>query len=812
MMKDYLDSNNTIQLGETNSMLRRIIGKDDAPFIYERLGARLNHFLIDEFQDTSRLQWENLLPLLNESNGRGEDNLIIGDAKQSIYRFRNADPSLITEDVPKAFPLRLDSGMDREENTNWRSDRTIVEFNNYYFHALMSRVAELSEELHGSDSKNGEESAPAVVDFRNLYSNVAQFPSHREREGYIEINFLEALETTTDSRNRQRKLSSEEKKEFMRREALSRLGPLINSLIDRGFSQSDIAVLVRQNSLAKDVIDTLVKYNNSENEGHRIEFISEESLLVSSSEAVGIIISVLEKIADGSSATGNDILKNHNNDDKSSTQTKTRWEDIKCNFSFYAMRHPTLSTAEQIRGFLSEKSPEDAVKQMLHSMQTVALPALIEAITENFVPEEMRRSQAVFIAALQDIVLEFTESHTSDISSFIDWWHSKGISRSISSPEGTDAVQVMTIHKSKGLEFKCVIIPFDDTSIVPSKKSEWKWVRPAERFINLGFPPYLPVATVPALRNTIHSDVYHRFFDLSSMDMLNAYYVAFTRAVNELYVFTRRPADNSKAKASTLGSTLREFFSEASDSIYSDKIEEIRDSVENAEAREYMLPPGSAKWDENHSRLSIGTPRIVCTATESSDSTSKQESRIIEIYHVDSSPSVLRYVEGDDNSGITLLPEPDDPDPRSEGSILHSVLSMVKTPSDLHRALLWHKMRGIIISSQAEEWEGFLKKAMSRQLPKSWFSTAWRVLNERDIIFPGMKNRRPDRIMISPDGQSAVIVDYKFGDIPSGKSHISQVQSYMAGLREVTGIRNVKGFIWYVRKDKIIEVEPIRPI
>ncbi len=829
MMKEYLDANNTIQLGETNSMLRRIIGNDDAPFIYERLGARLNHFLIDEFQDTSRLQWENLLPLLSESNGRGEDNLIIGDAKQSIYRFRNADPSLITEAVPKAFPLRKDAGMSRAENTNWRSDRTIVEFNNYYFHALMSRVAELSEELHSE-----EEDVKKTVDFRNLYANVSQYPSHREHEGYIEVNFLEAPDSTLDSRGRQRKLTSEEKTEFMRSEALSRLGPLISSLLDRGYRQSDIAILVRINSLAKEVIDTLVKYNNTPGITRRIEFISEESLLVSSSEAVGIIIGVLEKMAEGSAGTGPEKPEAEKDDagkGKTEKTPKTRWEEIRCNFSFYAMRHPSLSTAEQVKGFLSEEKPEDAVSEMLRTMQTVALPALVEAITENFVPEDMRRSQAVFIAALQDIVLEFTESHASDISSFIDWWRSKGITRSISSPEGTDAVQVMTIHKSKGLEFKCVILPFDDTSIVPVKKSEWKWVRPAERFRKLGFPPFVPVATVPALLDTVHKDVYYKFFDLSSMDMLNAYYVAFTRAVSELYVFTRRPSEKKRDKAYTLGSTLWEFFSDNPDSIFSDKIGEIRESVANEEARDYMLASGSARWNEELTTLTIGTPRERISAKAAEGKPSKEKassaksaegdpddadsespsSRIIEVYHVDSSPSVLQYVEADDDDTATQLPDADDPDPRSEGNLLHSILSMVKTPADLHRAILQHKMRGLITRVQAEEWESFLREAMSEPLPEKWFAAGWRVLNERDIIFPGLKNRRPDRIMIAPGGKSAVIVDYKFGEIPAGKSHIRQVQSYMAGLTEVTRIRNVKGYVWYVAKGRIIEVAPLSP-
>lgn len=793
MMKEYLEANNTIQLGETNSMLRRIIGKDDAPFIYERLGARLNHFLIDEFQDTSRLQWENLLPLLHESDGRGEDNLIIGDAKQSIYRFRNADPSLITDAVPKEFPNRTDAGMSKEENTNWRSKRTIVEFNNYLFYALMTRVADFSE---------------GIVDFRNLYANVAQYPTHRERHGYIEVNFLEAPEMNADARGRMKKLSSEEKNDFLRNEALSRLGPLITSLLQRGYRQSDIAILVRVNSLAKEVIDTLVTYNNATDIPQRIEFISEESLLVSSSEAVGIIIGVLGKMAEGTSSPNPESDNDQNNDAKKSS--KTKWAEIQCNFSFYAMRHPQLSPAKQVEGFLKEDSPVDAVNAMLRSMQTVALPALVEAITENFVPEDMRRTQAVFIAALQDMVLEYCDSHATDISSFIDWWRTKGITRSISSPEGTDAVQIMTIHKSKGLEFKCVIIPYDDASLIPLKKSEWKWVRPAEPFIKLGFPPFIPVATEPALKETDHSDVYSKFFDLSTMDMLNAYYVAFTRAVNELYIFTRKPAENSKKKSSTLGSCLSEFFTDSPESLFGDKIEELENEVTDEEAKSNMLPSGSATWDESHSRLTIGVPleKTIIISEEEKEKNKKttKTSHIIEEYHVDSSPSVLQYVEGNDEAASTQLPDAEDNDPRSEGNLMHSIMSMVRIPTDLHRAVLQHKMRGLISNSQAEELESLLEGAIAEPEVEKWFRPEWRVLNERDMLFPSMKNRRPDRILIAPDKRCAVIIDYKFGEIPSGKSHIKQVEQYVASFREITHIHNVRGYIWYVKKGRIIPV------
>ncbi len=764
-MHEYLESNNTIQLGETNTMLRRIIGDDDAPFIYERLGTAINHYLIDEFQDTSRLQWGNLLPLLRESESRAEDNLIIGDAKQSIYRFRNADPSLITTSVPKEFPDRVDAGMSKADNTNWRSDRTVVEFNNFFFHSL---VAELAEESQGT------------IDFADLYRNVAQYSSHRERRGYVEVNFLSAPDDE-DMAPGDDKLTKEE---YLRRSALQRIGPLVASLIGRGYAQRDIALLVGTNQLAKEVIASLVAYNAALPKGEkRIEFISEESLLVSSSEAVGIIISVLEKMV-----SGTDVKRD------SSDPSKAVWADIKCNFSFYALRNPGLTPAEQVEGFLSEESPVDSINAMLSKMQTVALPALVEAVTENFVPLEMRRTQAVFIAALQDMVLEYCDRYAADVASFLSWWNSKGVTRSISSPEGTNAVQVMTIHKSKGLEFKCVILPFANSSLLPSPmKSEWKWVRPSDSLAFAGLPPYVPVTTTASLKETEHEEVWTKYFDLYMMDSLNSAYVAFTRAVSELYVFTELP---EKRKSHKLGSYLYSICNEADARL---------DDVADTEERSYMLPEGCAVWNDAHDVVTFGSIPDVAPAAD--DAASLQDCRVIEEYGVDSSPAILQYVEGDDESGATLMPDAADTDPRSEGNLLHAVMSSVKTADDIARAVTMMKTRGLVTTARAAEWTAFLSEAVGREPVRGWFHPSWKVLNERAILFPRSGNLRPDRIMVSPDGKSAVIIDYKFGAVPEGKVHIKQVNDYMKAFKEASGIKNVAGFVWYVRAGKVVEVK-----
>lgn len=745
-MTEFLENNNLIQLGETNSMLQDIIGEDDAPFIYERLGSVINHFLIDEFQDTSRMQWDNLHPLLKESDSRGEDNLIIGDAKQSIYRFRNADPSLITTVVPSLFPSHKSAGMTRAENTNWRSRRRIVEFNNLFFSHLAQYV----------DSwKLGE------LDFKDLYANVAQYSNHRDESGYVEVRIMSA------------ELSDEEKAagktvaNVIEENILKEIGPLITSLRRRGVAQKDIAILTDTNEEGKKIIAALVEYNETLPAGTpSIDFISEEALLVSQSEAVGILVAILRYLA-----TGADM-----------------------DLSFFSLRHPEQSAAGHITNYMTAESPRKEVDEIINDMQARTLTGIVEAMTEKFVPEAMRREQAVYLAAFQDMVIDYTDRYPADAASFLDWWDSKGQFRSISSPEGTDAVSIMTIHKSKGLEFGCVILPFADSSLEPSpSQSEWRWVKPSSIFSEAGLPPFVPVKTERKLLETEHAPVYVAYHDLFMMDKLNSAYVAFTRAVDELYIFTRE----TKNKKS-LGPMLRQILTPTEDG-------DLNLDFSIGEEESLLLPSECVEWDEEKTIVKIGEKPTYCpTDTESGKKRGgKVEERTLGAYNVDSTPAILHIVETDDTS--QTVPDPDD-DPRSEGNLLHAIMERVKKADDLHSAVLTLRMRGMVSLEQAQEWEPMLEEAMKGEEVAGWFDGSWRVANEREIILPRMKNRRPDRLMFNADRSRAIVVDYKFGVIPEGDEHIEQVREYVELIRLAVRPRYIEGYIWYVREGKIIRV------
>lgn len=747
----YLKENNAIEIGETNSMLYGIIKDDETPFIYERLGTRLNHFLIDEFQDTSDMQWTIMSPLLRESLGRGEENLIIGDAKQSIYRFRNADSRLISEVVPREFKLPDDKN---EQNINWRSDLGVVQFNNSFFSFL-------SEALN---SKTGFKSDGKRRDFEHDYTNVVQHPHRQEAQGYVEIH----MEPAPRGRWTQ--------------QVLEQLPLLIENLLDRGFSLGNIAVLVDKHTQGDKVIEMFTLHNGRPERRHRIEFVSEQSLKLETSAAVSLVVSVLQTIARGADArirTG----------EEGRTKGVADWNDISCNFRFFALRNPELTTPECLQAFFESGGDNDAIGAMLGRMQAVSLPALVEAISAELVPEDIRRREAVFMAAFQDIVIDYCNGHPSDVASFLKWWAERKAGASITSPEGMDAVKVMTVHKSKGLEFPVVILPFADVNFADSSlKTEWRWVRPGDIGTASGkLPPFLPVVTDKSLLGTPHEHLYYEFHDMKKMDALNSLYVAFTRAVNELYIFSE-----PKSGELYLSSIISEF-------IKKERETEGIESLDPNELRE--IREGVYAYGQSYERSPLDDEEEGKKEKEAREGSEIIEEKLITDYAGRITPDFLAYrtpeVPEVKEAGDSFVEE--DEDPRSEGNLLHRIMEQVRVRDDIPRAVRRLVMNGLISRERGDELRAFLLENTGAQEVKEWFAEGWRVMNERPLLRSGAKMNRPDRVMVDEEG-NAVVVDYKFGITGTdSKVYRNQVKSYVDSLKDTGLFRSVKGYLWFVK-------------
>lgn len=768
----FLTDSNTVELGETNSILNRIIGDDDAPFIYERLGSRLEHFLIDEFQDTSRLQWSNLNPLIADSEGKGHDNLIIGDAKQSIYRFRNADPSLITEKVPQQFAATCrECGNSPAENTNWRSSRRIVEFNNLFFRYL---TRSLSPEM------------------QRLYSNTVQPPHHSGDAGFVKVTLFK------------------NEKQDDKPAHYADIPLLIADMLSRGYAMREIAVLVDTGLQGADVIDSIMAYNREQPADGRINFISADSLTIGESPAVQAIVSILEAINNGTRAR----LRPKEEWAKKGVGD---WSKLKADFSFFAQRNQDRPLSELLSRFLNGEYNPDAINEMIATMTTTVLPALTENIIRNFISRRMRESEAPFIAAFQDCVLDFCEGSSADVSSFLNWWNKKGCLRSISSPEDADAVQIMTIHKSKGLEFRCVIVPHFKQTTRPAspKDKEWLWVRPDLHEAE-GIPaiPWIPVWSTDALEATVHADIYRDYLRKYMTDKVNMAYVAFTRAIDELYIYIPGAKDDGSLESGKdrIGDYLWTLGAENDAAI-----SEIR-AAHPADGP-YLPPPGCFEIDSQSMSWTFGKQPQREEVEATTASRMKKEKApdglpLREYWCAETIPSMLYCDPSSPRQEI--LPESeeeedeenpaeDSEEVRAYGELMHSIMEHIATADDIDRALLRSKTRGHIAYSDIPRLRDEISRAIESVSARGWFEPGLKVVNERGLGAHG-KILRPDRVILHPDGR-AVIIDYKFGSVRNDSAYSRQIRRYAKTLLGAGAARSCEAYVWYVALGEILEVE-----
>ena len=436
--------------------------------------------------------------------------------------------------------------------------------------------------------------------------------------------------------------------------------------------------------------------------------------------------------------------------------------------------------------FLKAEAADDVLNMMVADMHSVALPALIEAITEAFVPYAYREAEAQFISSFQDVVLDYCSRYPADVCSFLQWWGKNGSALSISVPEDIDAVQVMTIHKSKGLEFKYVVLPevSQEFGKVPS---EWHWVEPASLPVpdGMSLPPYMPVSADDAeLADSVHSDIVSHSRDLSDMDIINRLYVAFTRAVDELYILSMRP---KRASDGNVGLWLEDFLTAGYSS----------DGFSQKEPDYSVLSTDSGVVYTIGGRDS--EERILSSAGQSDDN-----EMLITEYYVNGGREMLHY-KAEDAPTQSEDAEEEENDPRSEGTLLHEVMAHVETASDLDSSLTASRMKGLLTRSQADEFRNILAPAMDMPEVKGWFDGTKRICNERSILNRFSGNLRPDRLMIDDDG-NLIIVDYKFGSSLSHSKYVKQVSRYVRMMKKSGNFTSVKGYLWYVREGRVVPV------
>lgn len=742
-MQDFTNENNTILLSGTNDIVKRIIDGCETPFIYERIGMYLHNFLLDEFQDTSRMQWENLLPLVRNGLANGHDSLIIGDVKQSIYRFRNSDPQLLHSQLKVDFSndsIKYNEG----RSINWRSARNIVHWNNAFFQFLST-----------------------ALNMDEFYADVEQkvSPKNEKLPGHVVVARREIPDKKkdTDGSNDceiKNDDNSNDNDSNFKEWAIEKMIVDLQSLLARGFKQKDIAVLSNTNREGQLAISRIMKWN-IENPDKQMKVVSEESLLVISSPAVRIVVNILKML---------DRCEAHNEDGREMPMVLRRFE---------ANRSEGMDTSEAFEDAIVSKDEDiaDYIDRLYETSKSACLDSVVEQIIKSQLSKQMTEENTPYLLAFLDSVVDFMSRYGSNIHHFLKWWDKVGPGLSISSPDNIDAIRVITIHKSKGLQFPCVLIPmfdwnFDQSSIEWIETAGFKDKLPK----GVAIPPIVPVKRDN--KSTLFDNEFKEIARSNIMDSLNKTYVACTRAQYELIIYT----ENNKE----LGLQLSQF------------LETCRNNADIAPTPTENCDP-DVVYELGKPMLRSDIPALNCDDNALPDNV---ESRIMPPYSVVSDVDRWKLTSPDiiiDVRGTT----------RWVGEMLHKVMERVRTPKNLKKAFGRALHRGMITEEEHDEYLALLSKRLADPRVADWFANDNRLMLERSVTIGGNGQKRPDRVVMKPNGE-IIIVDYKFGDRSDDNDtkYKRQVAGYKRAVCDALGCRPdcVSGYVWYIHSGDILAV------
>lgn len=741
-MQDFANENNTILLSGTNDIVKRIIDGCETPFIYERIGMYLHNFLLDEFQDTSRMQWENLLPLVRNGLANGHDSLIIGDVKQSIYRFRNSDPQLLHSQLKVDFSndsIKYNEG----RSINWRSARNIVHWNNAFFRFLSM-----------------------ALNMDEFYADVEQevSPKNEKLPGHVVVARREIpdkkkdTDGSNDSKTESNDNSNDNDSNF-KEWAIEKMIVDLQSLLTRGFKQKDIAVLSNTNREGQLAISRIMKWN-IENPDKQMKVVSEESLLVISSPAVRIVVNILKML---------DRCEAHNEDGREMPMVLRRFE---------ANRSEGMDTSEAFEDAIVSKDEDiaDYIDRLYETSKSACLDSVVEQIIKSQLSKQMTEENTPYLLAFLDSVVDFMSRYGSNIHHFLKWWDKVGPGLSISSPDNIDAIRVITIHKSKGLQFPCVLIPmfdwnFDQSSIEWIETAGFKDKLPK----GVAIPPIVPVKRDN--KRTLFDKEFKKIARSNIMDSLNKTYVACTRAQYELIIYT----ENNKE----LGLQLSQF------------LETCRNNDISPTPTENCDP--DVVYELGKPMLRSDIPALNSDDNALPDNV---ENRIMPPYSVVSDVDRWKLTSPDiiiDVRGTT----------RWVGEMLHKVMERVRTPKNLKKAFGRALHRGMITEEEHDEYLALLSKRLADPRVADWFANDNRLMLERSVTIGGNGQKRPDRVVMKPNGE-IIIVDYKFGDRSDDNDtkYKRQVAGYKRAVCDALGCRPdcVSGYVWYIHSGDILAV------
>ncbi len=726
------DENNRFMLNKTPFLFAELIKKEDAPFVFEKAGTQFRHVMIDEFQDTSRVQWDNFKTLLLENMSQNNSCLLVGDVKQSIYRFRNGDWKIlgnIEKEFPH-FPIRIEN-----LDTNFRSASNIIAFNN----ALFPKAAALL------DCKDEANSTIAT-----LYDDVAQ-KENKNKGGCVEVHFLP---TSSTRRNKDKDANEEEQPDIPQI-----LAEKILSLYEEGngVDFKDMAILVRSNGDVTQILNTFAEKN------YAIPLISDEAFLLSSSPAIQLLVNALRHLVE------EEAKENQPQEEKEGRRSRLPLSKVYVAATYCRQTTGKDFSWTDLLGNEEELLPP-VFKEHRKELIRIPLYELCEWLIREFKLHTMPNASPYLFFFL-DEVMGYLDGGSSEIHAFLNYWDETLSSKSIPAGE-VNGVRILTIHKSKGLAFHTVFMPYCDWDLERDRARDLMWCVPGEEPFNA--LTLIPISPSKEMANSTFSDIYAAEHLDRRTENLNLMYVAFTRAKQNLFVWARaneKACDEDKSVALSSLSTMGDVLYAALD------------------GREYSIEGEEAKEEKDEEKKKCVNPFLVKPTSEKPEFPANPPR--MNFRQSNASKDFLSEEGSEEVSYIDI------------GKLMHHVFSKIHTLDDVKPALRELEQSGVLASEKdAHRLANLVKKRLEDKVAREWFSPRWTVFNESSIVFQDEEGKpqtiRPDRVIT--DGEETVVIDFKFGH-PDPEHH-EQVYNYCQRLPQM-GHKHIRGYLWYVYSGKI---------
>ncbi len=716
---------NRFLLADTCRMLSQM-QTGDSSFVFEKLGYYINHIMIDEFQDTSRMQWNNFLHILREGLSGGHESMLVGDVKQAIYRWRGSDWRILNGEVNRELS-HYTPNETHKLSMNRRSMSEIVTFNNNLFKECNKKLAALL----------GPDHAQPLL---NAYSDVEQ-EYKEEKEGYVRI-----VDVMTEE--------NEDANENMCAEVLR----TIEELLAAGIKEKEIALLLRNNKEIQRIVNYLAIHAPS------IHIFSSDAYRLDASTTVNMIVDTLRWIADPEQCV-------------SLLQVGMRYHQL--------ILKDGLSPADIVAMRPQHYAlPEDLITQQ-STLQQTPLYELAEKLY-SILQLHCIEGEDSYLMAFYDSLAQYCTTTTGDIKEFIAYWEDQLRHKSIPAG-GADGIQAMTIHKSKGLEFHTVILPFCQWELNKHKENTILWITHEDS-------DYTKLATNPIAYNKLmkdseFADEYHEEYMQQVVDNYNLLYVACTRPKANLFILKGKT--KSEIGKTSVMNNVAQLITQALGSNSEGLLEYGTLSVPTRKTEEEKEKEKKKKQEKVNPIEVVPQPLNVTMCSEDLRLSFRQSNQ---------AKRFIAETNEDVNTEAQSLSYLD------RGLLLHAVFAKIHTKEDISDAITSMIRDGLIDSNESQEIERIVHSALTLPEAADWFSGRYELYNECSILYnkEGIVSRmRPDRVM--KEGQRFIVVDFKFGrerDI-----HHDQVQDYIEQLQKM-GHTDIEGYLWYVYENRVCKVKP----